>query len=90
MLFGFIAGCDSFSPPPSPRIVSGSGQHRKIILRIEAVIHVQEKPAPQAALGRMRLTFMRLAKLHVTFRFALSASNACLVGENPTWSGPAL
>ena len=33
--------------------------------------------------------FMRLAG-HLTFRFALGASNVCLVGENPTCSVPAL
>ena len=33
---------------------------------------------------------MRLAQQHLTFRFALGASNACLVGENPTSSVPAL
>ena len=33
--------------------------------------------------------FMRLAE-HLTFRFALGASNLCLVGKNPTCSVPAL
>ena len=49
------------------------------------------KPASQAVLSsRMQLTLHATHQINTARRFALGASNVCLVGGNPTGSIPAL
>ena len=56
---------------------------------LDAVIHTQESPRLKAVLSRMQLT-LRATRPNTSRRFALGASSVCLVGENPTFSVPAL
>ena len=55
----------------------------------EAFIHMQETPPHERFLVGCSSPFMRLAP-NISRRFALGASNVCLVGENPTCSVSAL
>ena len=56
----------------------------------DAVIHMQENPPHKRFLvGCSSSLFMRLSP-NTSRRFKFGASNACLVGENPTRSVPAL
>ena len=73
----------------NPIAVSGSDHTRKNCQSIDAAIHMRENPSQTRFLEGCSSSFMRLAQ-HLTFRFALGASNAFLVGENPTCSVPAL
>ena len=73
----------------------GSGRTRKQIKSLDAVIHTQESPPQKRFLVGCSSTLMRLAQ-HLTalrawcYIVLYSASDVCLVGENPTCSVPAL
>ena len=69
-----------------PIALSGATTPKNIVLLIGAVIHNQEesrhkmpKPVLRAVLGRMQFT---CDSPNTSRRFALDASNVCLVGEN--------
>ena len=73
----------------NPIAVSGSGHNGKHIKLFDAAIHTQESPPHKRFLVGCSLPSMRLAE-NLANRFALGASDVCLVGENPTCSVPAL
>ena len=73
----------------NPNAVSGSGDTGKQINSFDAIIHTQESPPHKRFWAGCSSPFMRLAE-HLTALLALGASDVCLVGENPTYSAPAL
>ena len=72
-----------------PQLGQATSKYIRLPPFIDAVIHMQDNPPQKGFLVGCSSPFTRLAQ-HLTFRFALGASNAFPVGENPTCSVRAL
>ena len=92
-----ITQCDSVYVVRHPRgsyisvtiAVSRSGHAGKQMKSFDAVIRIPESTPHKRFLVGCSSPLMRLAE-HLTFRFALGASNVCMLNENPKFSVPAL
>ena len=88
------------TPPPSPQELEVATPEKQVLIEdtaydninqsVDAVIHMRERPRHKRFLvHKMRLT-LHATRRNTSRRFALGASNVCLVGANPTCSVLAL
>ena len=71
-------------PPPPPHCCLWKWPHQLRTHLIDAVIHMQGNPPQKRSLVECSSPFLGLAQHLTSWRFALGASNVCLVGESPT------